>query len=118
MLRLVHPAREGQEDRRPSKRRRATVSLTAEETRHLRATLRNLARAYGSWSCLAEVMGVKLDLLRNVLSRAAGPGVAIRAARAGGMSVEAILSGALTEAGRCKTCGARIGAQATAGGAS
>ncbi|MFS8068002.1 MAG: hypothetical protein ACMG6S_16735 [Byssovorax sp.] len=41
-------------------------------------------------------------------------------ARTAGMSVEAVLSGALSPAGRCETCGSRIGngVARAAGGAS
>jgi hypothetical protein len=49
------------------------------------------------------------------------PGMAIRAARAGGMSVEAVLSGKLSPVGQCEACGSRLGHAATAraiGGAS
>jgi hypothetical protein len=57
-------------------------------------------------------MGVKM----NALARASrernpqgSPAIALRAARAGGMSVEAVLTGALNAAGRCETCGSRLG---------
>ena len=120
MLRLVHPAPEGQGSRTSKRRRRRDVhSLTHDEKRHLRAALQNLRRAYGTWACLADVMGVSLHALTSHAS--GSPGLALRAARAGGMSVEAVLTGALSSAGRCETCGSRIGhgaARAAAGGAS
>ncbi len=113
MLILVHPAREGQE---PPKRRKgcrsSALSLTPDEMRHLRATLRGLARSFGSWANLANAMGVKLGTLTDAATapryRASGT-LAIRAARIGGMTVEAVLSGTLADAGRCQTCGARVG---------
>ncbi|MEO5731901.1 MAG: hypothetical protein ABI134_29680 [Byssovorax sp.] len=37
------------------------------------------------------------------------PAVALRAARAGGMSVEAVLGGKLTPAGQCEAFGSRLG---------
>ncbi len=113
MLRLVHPAPEGQGPRTPKGRRFAPcLSLTADERRHLRAALHNLRRAYGTWSCLADAMGVKLTTLARASRERnpqGSPAVALRAARAGGMSVEAVLSGKLTAAGQCETCGSRIG---------
>jgi hypothetical protein len=42
------------------------------------------------------------------------PAIALRAARAAGMHVETLLSGTLSPAGRCPTCGGRIGDRATA----
>lgn len=124
MLRLVHPRPEGQ-GTRPSRRRgpSPTLSLTPEEKRHLRATLKNLRAAYGSWACLAEVMGMSSESLKNAAHspRAGSPGVALRAAQAAGMSVEAVLghAGTLTAAGRCTACGSRVGDRPMrAGGAS
>jgi hypothetical protein len=99
------------------------LSLTAEETRHFRVSLRNLARAYGSWRCLAEVIGVPVgSLLQAVKPRRRPSGVLVlRAAQAAGMHVETMLSGTLSAAGRCQGCGSRIGdrpARAASGGAS
>jgi hypothetical protein len=108
MLRIVHPAPEGQGPRTPKGRRRRDMhSLTRDERRHLRAALENLHRAYGTWACLAEVMGVSTNTLTG--NYEGSPGLALRAARAGGMSVEAVLSGVLSAAGRCETCGSRLG---------
>jgi hypothetical protein len=69
-------------------------------------------------------MGVKI----NAISRAArerdpmgSPALAFRAARVGGMSVEAVLSGKLSPVGQCEACGSRLGhgvAARAAGGAS
>ncbi len=121
MLRLVHPALEGQ-GTRPSKGRRRPdcLSLTPDETRHLRAALVNLRRAYGSWSCLAEVMGVSVATLTGARYNPVSPGLALRAARAAGMHLETLLSGALSAAGRCTACGSRVGDRSAhaAGGAS
>jgi hypothetical protein len=123
MLRLVHPAPSGQAPARPRKGHRSPLLLlTADERRHLRTSLHNLRRAFGSWSCLAEVIGVQPNALLSA-ARArnpqGSPAMALRAARVGGMSVEAVLSGALSSAGRCEACGSRIGhgAAVAAGGA-
>ena len=115
MLRLVHPRPEGQGSR-TSKGRRPRPSpsllLSDEEVRHVRAAVRNTARAYGGIAVLADVMGVPPDTISGVLTsrkhRASGT-FAIRLARAAGASVEAILTGAISEATRCTTCGHRLG---------
>ena len=124
MLRVVHPAREGQGTGTPKGRRFAPcLSLSADERRHLRAALHNLRRAFGTWACLADAMGVALPTLAHAARERnphEPPAVALRAARAGGMSVEAVLSGKLTAAGQCEACGSRIGhgTARAAGGAS
>ena len=124
MLRLVHPAPEGQGPRTPKGRRSAPcLSLSGDERRHLRAALHNLRRAYGTWACLADAMGVALPtLVRASRERnpQGSPAVALQAARAGSMSVEAVLGGKLTAAGQCESCGSRLGhgAARAAGGAS
>ena len=113
MLRLVHPATEGQDP--PPRRRKghkpAALSLTADEARHTRAALKNAARAFGGFDVLATVMGVPVETLygANVASRPISGTFAIRIAHAAGVSVEAMLSGALNAAGRCSTCGHRAG---------
>lgn len=114
MLRLVHPQREGQDP--PSARRKGTkpdaLSLTPEERRHVRAALRNTARAYGGLDVLAVVLEVPIKTLYRigVPSRGISGTFAIRLARAAGVSVEAVLTGAVVTAGRCVTCGHRPGA--------
>ena len=112
MLRLVHPAPEGQGPRTRKGRRRSSPLLSHEESIHLRAALRNLARAFGTWDCLAEVLGFSTPTLHNAASAnrpKASPALALRVAKVSGMSVEAILGGTLSAAGRCETCGHRIG---------
>ncbi|EYF06017.1 Hypothetical protein CAP_2477 [Chondromyces apiculatus DSM 436] len=72
----------------------------------LRAALRNLRALYGSYGALAEVMGVSPSSLANIVSgRPASPGMAVRAARAAGTTVEALL-GDLKVAASCPHCGA------------
>ncbi len=113
MLRLVHPAPSGQAPARPRKGLRSpALSLTTDEKRHLRTSLHNLRRAFGTWACLADAIGVRPNALLSA-ARArnpqGSPAIALRAARVGGMSVEAVLSGALSTAGRCEACGSRLG---------
>ena len=123
MLRLVHPAPEGQGPRTRKGRKSAALLLSREESIHLRAALRNLARAFGTWDCLADALGFSTPTLHNAASSRspkASPALALRVAKVSGMSVEAILSGTLTAAGRCEACGSRIGhgIARAAGGAS
>jgi hypothetical protein len=124
MLRLVHPAPEGQGPRAPRVRPSRSLLLSDAEIRHVRAALRGALRAYGGRDVLAGVIGVPEDTLTGILTsskhRASGT-FAIRLASAIGASVESVLTGAMNEAGRCKTCGHRAGAGrvvAAAGGAS
>lgn len=67
MLRIVHPAREGQPtDPSAARRRRGpspALSLTSDESRALRATIRNAGRAYGSIACFADAMRVPVKTL-------------------------------------------------------
>ncbi|EYF05802.1 transcriptional regulator [Chondromyces apiculatus] len=71
----------------------------------LRAALRNLRALYGSWNCLAEVMGVNPRSLTTIVSgKPTSPGMAVRAARAAGTTVEALL-GDLKVAASCPHCG-------------
>ncbi len=108
MLTLVRPAPAGQPLATPARRKGAHspgLSLTADETRHARAALRNTVRAYGSASCLADAMGLPVTTVTRAGCRSFSGTFAIRLARAAGVSVEAMLSGALNAAGRCPTCG-------------
>lgn len=113
MLRLLPQPGEGQDP--PAVRRRkgakpAALTLTAEEVRHTRAALTNAARAYGGMDVLATVLGIPVASLYRISKRRRPSGtLAIRIASAAGVSVEAMLSGALNAAGRCSTCGHRAG---------
>lgn len=113
MLRIVHPAPAGQAPRARQGKRSPLLSLTPDERRHLAAALHNLRRAFGTWACLADAMGIREELLVKAgsarRSRSGSPALALVVARTAGMSVEAVLSGTLNAAGRCETCGTRIG---------
>jgi len=112
MLRLVHPPPGGNGTDPPAPRRKGTrapsLMLTPEEARHLRAAIRNIARAYGSLACLAAVIGVRPEVLAHK-RRHPSAALALAVARAGGVTMEAVLSGAIADAGRCKACGHRPG---------
>jgi transcriptional regulator with XRE-family HTH domain len=68
--------------------------------------LRNLRAAYGSWACLAEVMGVSVTSVEAIANgrNPGSPATAQRAAKAAGLTIERLLGG-LTAADRCPTCG-------------
>jgi hypothetical protein len=125
MLRLVQPpplAGQGTDPpaRRKGRRSRAYY-LTPDEARHLRAALHNLRRGAGTWPVLALMLDVSAPALVAAANRPGkgSPGLALRAAKLAGISVEALLSGALNAAGRCPTCGHRAGdGRIAAGGAS
>lgn len=111
-LRIVHPAPAGPVPRPSKGRRSAALSLTDEEVRHLRAATRNAVRAFGSSGALAAALGMPRNTVHAVTApRGARPTAifAVRLAKAAGMSIEAVIGPALSEAGRCKACGARIG---------
>ena len=114
MLRIVHPAPAGQGADPPGRRkgrRRPALFLTNEEVRHVRIALKNAARAYGGTDVLAMVMGLPKGTLYQATKPRHRPSgiLAIRLAKAAGVSIEAVLSGTLSAAGRCETCGHRIG---------
>lgn len=111
MLRVV-PAPTGSQGGDPPVRRvRPIPSLTDVERMRLRAALRNLRALYGSWSCLAEVMGVHEDSLCNIVGGRQTPGadMARRAAKAAGTTLDMLLTGP-TGAGKCPLCGTVQGA--------
>jgi hypothetical protein len=116
MLRLVHPAREGQDP--PARRKGArspTLSLAVSEATAFRAALANVARAFGGYACLAAAVGVPVVTLHHARNpkRLPAPGLVLRVARAAGMHAEALISPTLSTVGRCNACGARVGGGAT-----
>ncbi|WP_438020678.1 transcriptional regulator [Sorangium sp. So ce315] len=109
MLTLVQPPHGGQGEGAPARRRRRSIpclSLTPTQRKRLRAALRNLRAAYGSWSCLAEVMGMSVVAVEAIANgrENGSPATAQRAAKAAGLTVEQLLGG-LVAADRCPTCG-------------
>lgn len=98
----IRPAK-GKASAPPAARPRATVSLTDAEAMRLRAALRNMRGLFGTWTCLADAMGVRLTTLQNFLyndRKGASPGLALAAARAAGTTVDALV-GTPRDAGRC-----------------
>ncbi|WP_437713060.1 transcriptional regulator [Sorangium sp. So ce448] len=109
MLTVVRsPSGEQEGEGAPARRRCTFVtrSLTDTERMRLRAALRNLRALYGSWSCLAEVAGMKARTLRAIATgeSAGSYGSAVRAARAAGLTIERLL-GRPVAADRCPHCG-------------
>ncbi|XXT25066.1 helix-turn-helix transcriptional regulator [Sorangium sp. So ce429] len=96
----------GQGGGAPPRRRRPRLTLNPTQSKRLRAALRNLRAAYGTWDCLAEVMGVSRSTLRNIVKGHDGGSLAmaIRASKASGVPVEQLLGG-LVAADRCIACG-------------
>lgn len=106
MLTVVRPAPAGQGDGAPKRPRSPALSLTDTEQMRLRAALRNLRSLYGTWRCLAEVMGVDHESLRKIAQgrTRASRAMARQAARGAGKTVAQLLGG-LAAADRCPTCG-------------
>ncbi|WP_437984267.1 transcriptional regulator [Sorangium sp. So ce117] len=73
--------------------------------------MRHLRAAYGSWRCLAAVMGVSVDCIEGIANGRDNGSLATaqRAAKAAGVTVEQLLGGLAAAADRCPTCGARRG---------
>ncbi|MCC6552407.1 MAG: transcriptional regulator [Polyangiaceae bacterium] len=73
----------------------------------LRAALRNLRALYGSWSCLAEVMGADASTVKRVCNgqRCPSAALALAAAKAAGKTLDALIR-APGPADKCPTCGA------------
>jgi hypothetical protein len=91
---------------RSSGPKRKTSSLTDEERGRLRAVLKNLRRAHGSWAKLGEAMDVSIDTLLGV-SKGKDFGsidLAHRAAKIAGMLVEDLLHGKPVDADHCPHC--------------
>jgi hypothetical protein len=106
MLKLIRPGNPGQDPRpRPQQSR---PRLTEAEGTRLRVVIKNLHRAYGTWKCLAEVMGLVPKALQAIAAgRFRGSyATAVFAARAAGLPVEEVLSGGIALAKNCPLCGA------------
>jgi hypothetical protein len=93
MLTVVRPPSAGQGTRAPKGRRSPALSLTDGEATRRRAALRNLHALHGPWPKLAEAMGVKPELLHNIIGgqNHSSPAVAPLAARAAGSTVDRLL---------------------------
>jgi len=103
---LVHP-RDGQDPTRTRVRPSAALFPTAEESRHIKAALRGLHALHGTWERVAAAMGVtKKAVEATVAPRGRGSyALAVLAAKVAKKPVEHILSGTMTDAARCPSCG-------------
>jgi hypothetical protein len=105
-MRKVPTAPDAGQATRPSSVRSRASQLTDAEAMRLRAALRSLKGLYGSWPCLAEVMGLSQYTLRNIAngSKRGSAATARKAAHAAGVTIDRLLGG-LAPADRCPTCG-------------
>jgi hypothetical protein len=94
MLRLAHPAPSGQGADPPARRKHTpspSLFLTSDESRYLRASIRNIARArYGSLVKLAQALDVDPQILSR--KRHPHPGLAVALWRLTGTPLEELLS--------------------------
>lgn len=94
---------------RPRKRR--TFELTVAEQAHVRRALRVIRERVGSWEALARKLGCTPDTLTKAASVGFGKryapsaALALRAAQAVGVPVEAVLSGEWVKDIPCPLCG-------------
>jgi hypothetical protein len=103
MLRLVHPAPQGQEKRTFVGRRSDSLTPNPDEQKRIYAAIGNITRTFGSREALAQTMGMSVKRLYGRVTRSYG--FAVLLARAAGIPVEQILSGKPHEAGTCSLCG-------------
>jgi transcriptional regulator with XRE-family HTH domain len=105
MLRLVRPLEEHQRSPRRG-------CLTDLEHLHLARTIRHLSRTrFGSMEQLAAAADVSVSTLKGAALTRRGwgsAGLALRIARAAGVSVEDVLSGTLVPVPHCPACGAAL----------
>ena len=109
-LRLLPQPGAGQDPPKRRKRPSDALVLSDEEVRHVRQALRNLAFALGGNDVTAHVLGIAVKSITSAKNspkhRPSGT-LAIRIAKAAGVSVESILTGAIAITARCPTCGRR-----------
>ncbi len=84
--------------------------LSKEEQVHVRAALAFLRARFGTWGLLSRALRAKQGFLVRV-ARGADPAsasMAIRVARLGGGSVDALLAGTWPDPEACPHCGQRM----------
>jgi hypothetical protein len=81
--------------------------LTQAEQGNARAALRVLKRRAGSWPELATLVGLRVGTAQSALkpNGSVSAGVALRIARAAGVPLETVLSGAWPAPNACPHCG-------------
>lgn len=73
----------------------------------MKAALAFLRLRHGTWAALSRAMGLKKATVTAATGKRGGvsAGVALRAARAAGVPLEDVLSGAWPKPGACPHCG-------------
>jgi transcriptional regulator with XRE-family HTH domain len=81
--------------------------LTSTEAANVKVALLHLRAQHGCWREVARVMGCTKRALEKAAEtrRRPSPGLALHVARALGLPVEAMLTGARSEPGSCPMCG-------------
>jgi hypothetical protein len=81
--------------------------LSSDELEHAKVALAFMLKRFGTWRAVADAMGLKKATVMLAASKRGRvtAGVALRAARAAGVSVEDLLSGAFPKPGVCPHCG-------------
>jgi len=91
---------------RPANETRRASDLTPEEQAATRRALHVLRRRLGGWEALGKALRVNRATLQGYGSKLApSAGVALRAARLAGVTVEELLAGRWPVEGACPHCG-------------
>jgi hypothetical protein len=91
---------------RPINRTKRSTDLTTEEQESVRRALRFLRVRFGGWPRLAQAIDASWATLRDrAYGRTVSGGLALRIARAAGVPLEDVVSGAWPPAGACPHCG-------------
>jgi len=91
---------------KPANAVRRSSDLTPEEQAHVRVALRFLSKRFGTYQKLAEAMAAKrATVLLAGRTGSVSAGIALRVARAAGVSFEDVLAGRFPTAGACPYCG-------------
>ena len=92
---------------RPANETRRSTDLTLTEQENVRVALRFLAKRFGDTSKLAKAMGAHRETVQRPMRMASHvtAGIALRAARVGGVPLEDMLAGRWPVAGACPYCG-------------
>jgi hypothetical protein len=93
--------------KRERKSRDGIEQLTPEERACIAVALRVLKVRHGSWKPVSKLLGVSVSLLQRAVGKGGRPsaGLAIRVARAAGVPVDDVLTGAFPVLGSCPMCG-------------
>lgn len=101
-LRLVRD-----EPPKPKRRKGArTPLLTPDEVRKFKAAMRGLHDAFGSWTCLADVMRAQVKTIAHMMRGTChvSGDLVVRAMKASGLTLAELLGGPVA-ADRCRACG-------------